>query len=199
VCTHVVFLSTFIKDVNIIKTKFLIIAPTGAGKDTIANTISTRFNLKVLLSYTTRKQRFPDEATHIFLSDEEANSILSTQTIIAYTEINGNRYFSTLSQLLQSDIYIVDPKGVSYLKSNQNLMPNTEKDCIYIKTNKDVRKDRILNHRKDNETEFNNRVNAEAEQFNSFLQSEEFDWVINNNYLNDALTVLSAIISCYNY
>jgi len=191
------FLPTHRKEVNIIKTNFLIIAPTGAGKDTVTNMLAAKYNLKVLLSYTTRPKRSPDDDTHIFLTENEAQDIIKTQTIIAITLINNYLYFSTLEQFINSDIYIVDAKGVEYIKANQHLIPDINLISIYIKTDKHIREDRLLNIRGDNKDIYIKRTESESEQFDNFLMNEGFDWVVNNNYIDDCFPVLCKIVDCY--
>lgn len=86
-----------------------------AGKSLIAKKVAEALGLNVVKSYATRKPR-PEElkkglenCDHIFVSDEEYDKL---ENITAETEINGARYCTTQEVLDNSDIYVIDPKGI---------------------------------------------------------------------------------------
>ena len=90
-----------------------------AGKSLIAKKVAEALGLNVVKSYATRKPR-PEElqkglenCDHIFVSDEEYDKL---ENITAETEINGARYCTTQEILDNSDIYVIDPKGIKDLK-----------------------------------------------------------------------------------
>jgi guanylate kinase len=185
------------KEVINIETKFLIVAPSGAGKDTMANNTAELWDLKVLVSYTTRPRRFPEENSHIFIDADTANFIKMNEIIIAHTQIGEYQYFSTLPQFLEADIYIIDPKGIDYLENNQELIKDIRLVKIYIKTDADVRQKRTLGIRKDSPEVYKQRTKDEFKQFENFLKNEQFDWVINNNDTEAGIYMLCKIISFY--
>jgi guanylate kinase len=183
--------------VIIIKTKFLIVAPSGAGKDRIANKLADVYDLKILKSYTTRPRRFPEEDSHIFIDVDTAHFIKMNEIIVAYTEIGEYEYFSTLPQFLDADIYIIDPQGIEYLENHQHLITDIRLVKIYIKTDFQIRQQRVLEHRKDNQQVYQSRTKAEYNQFDNFLRNEKFDWVVNNNVLQDCWYVISSLFELY--
>ena len=90
---------------------------TCSGKTTLAKTVAETLHMKVLRSYTTRPMREGENehtSDHIFISDDEVK--LFQGKIVAYTEINGYKYFVTKDMVMNSDIYIVDPKGYKMLE-----------------------------------------------------------------------------------
>ena len=93
---------------------FSLVGESGSGKTTIADMLAEKYNLSVLKSYTTRPPRVNDDS-HIFVSIEEFNKL---ENKIAYTEFNGNYYCATADQLDNSDIYVIDPDGIKYLKEH---------------------------------------------------------------------------------
>lgn len=142
-----------------------IVGRTGSGKDYLAKEFE-RFGYKILKSYTTRPKRYENEDTHIFISKEEANKIVDK---MAVTEINGYEYFSTISQVKENDIYIIDPEGLKTLtKSVNNKEPIY---VIYVFVDNNIRKEKAINRNSNTEQEiivFNNRNDSENEQFTEF-------------------------------
>lgn len=94
------------------KPLFLIVAPSGTGKTTLADMLEEWRGLKQVQSYTTRPPRKMYEKGHTFISDEEFDAL---EDIVAYTLYNGYRYCATASQLDKSGVYVVDIPGVESL------------------------------------------------------------------------------------
>lgn len=103
------------------KTKILLVGESGSGKDTVKDFLVNKYNLKPLLSYTTRPKRFKEENTHTFIDLDEYYHCKSKNNIIAETYYNENYYFATEEQLLESDVYVIDFDGIKYLKSHSNI------------------------------------------------------------------------------
>lgn len=95
--------------------KYLIIGRTGSGKDYYADIMEKEFGLKILKSYTTRKQRDENDNGHIFITPEEASTI--TDRIAEWKLDNGIEYFATKQQFNENDIYIINPKAAIDLLS----------------------------------------------------------------------------------
>ena len=102
--------------------KILIIGKSGSGKDYLANLLCSKtpfFHLSnnkgvvvkppylsQIISYTTRTRRPNEKDTHIFVEQFDPN----TETI-AQTTYHGHKYWATYEQLVNNDIYIIDPQG----------------------------------------------------------------------------------------
>lgn len=93
----------------------LLIGESGSGKNTVQDNLERQYGLKPLLSYTTRPKRTPDENTHTFINIDEFEKINKTEKIVAFTNFDNNLYCATEKQLEESDVYIVDVKGLMWL------------------------------------------------------------------------------------
>jgi guanylate kinase len=157
--------------------------------DSEEDNIDTKINF--ICSYTTRPKREGevDGKEHIFIDNDEADKLLKESNILAYTEINGCRYFTLADQLKDYNGYIVDPDGIKELiSSNKKYNLGINIAIIYIYASKDTRKHRYLsrvidskydisymNHLdadlmssiEDTLNEFYSRDNSETEQFDA--------------------------------
>lgn len=121
-------------------TKILLVGKSGSGKNTVQNYLVQKYGLKPLVSYTTRAKRFPEEDTHIFISMQDFLK-WKYDDFIAYTFYNDNHYFATKEQFEESDVYIVDTKGVEYIR---NLNVTTPYIIVYLDVPDDIRKRRLV-------------------------------------------------------
>lgn len=147
--------------------KYLIIGRSGVGKDTLADYMSD-MGLRQLLSYTTRPMRSPDEATHNFVTEEEAAQLTDR---VAQTTIDGYEYFATRHQLNLCDTYVIDPQGADELVRN---CPDMEFHIVYVMADHAERKARAIARAEDPETEakvFDSRDADESPRFDEFEKS----------------------------
>lgn len=153
-----------------------------AGKSLIAKKVAEALGLNVVKSYATRKPR-PEElqkglenCDHIFVSDEEYDKL---ENITAETEINGARYCTTQEILDNSDIYVIDPKGIKDLKercgSRYKLLQ------FYIYADADKRAARFV-ARGETKAKFEAREQSEGEQFCNYENNHGWDIIIYNNW-----------------
>ena len=104
---------------------WLLIGHSGTGKSAVADYMAKHHGLTVLQSYTTRPKRFDEERGHIFITEEEFAKL---KDIVAYTVFNNYKYGATAEQVENSDIYIIDVKGVEEFKN----LYKGEKTPIFI-------------------------------------------------------------------
>jgi guanylate kinase len=144
---------------------FTFIGRTASGKSLIIKNITRDLGLSQVKSYTTRKPRPTEleESDHIFI--EETDIEKYKDDIFAYTEIGKNKYFCTLEQIMNNDLYTIDPLGLMSLREKhiKNLMVVP----IYIYASIDVRVGRFLG-RGNTIDEFCERDIKEDEQFRAF-------------------------------
>lgn len=102
----------------------LLMGKSGCGKTTIANVLQEKYGWSSIRSYTTRPPRCPGETGHIFVTDEEFDTLTDR---VAYTEFSGYRYCATQQQVEENQIYVIDPDGYEFfLKSytgNKLILP----------------------------------------------------------------------------
>jgi guanylate kinase len=165
-----------------------ILGRTSCGKDTLVQKLCERTGLTAIMSYTTRPRRNNEGNTHIFSSREVYEQMQAEDNVAAYTEIAGNIYWTTIDQLFEHSVYIIDPKGVETLR--QLNLPNLRLVTVYINTPDNVRKDRALNKRGDDRFTFMKRDMAEREQFRTMLRNADFDYAISNIDMAKAYSVL---------
>ena len=161
---------------------------TASGKDSLVNKLCERTKLKQIISYTTRERRVNEGETHHFVTREDYETMRTNGEIAAYTEIAGNLYWTTVDQLYENDIYIIDPLGVKTL--HELNLPNLRLVTVYVNTPDDIREARALNKRKDNKAKFRTRDIAERSQFREMLKNADFDYSISNISLAKSYSVL---------
>ena len=110
---------------------------TASGKDRLVNKLCERTGLKPIVSYTTRPRRENEGNTHIFTTEDVYEQAKSNGNIAAYTEIAGNKYWTTVDQLYENDVYIIDPFGVKTLRELD--LPNLRIVTVFVNTPDDVR------------------------------------------------------------
>ena len=161
---------------------------TASGKDTLANKLCERTGLRQIISYTTRDRRANEGDTHIFISDEEYQSLEDSEQIAAFTQIGSYKYCCTINQLYENDIYVIDPIGVQHLRELN--LPNLKLVTVYVNVPDDIRKERALNKRGDDRLTFMKRDMAEREQFRAMLRNADFDYAISNLDVAKSYSVL---------
>lgn len=170
---------------------FCIIGETASGKDTLTKKLCENTGMKQVISYTTRNRRDNESDTHIFVDNSVYEQMKSDDKIAAYTEINGNRYWSTIDQLYDNDLYIIDPIG---MKSLEDLgLEDIDYCSIYINVPSDIRLDRAL-YRGDSLEDFFSRMKSETEQFVIMKAHGGFDYAISNLNEDKAYAVLKHIV-----
>lgn len=143
------------------KPLFLFVGKSASGKTTIANMLE-RDGYTQISSYTTRPKRHENEIGHVFITEEEYDKL---ENIMASTLYNGYRYCTTLEQIQDADIYVVDPAGVKTLLNNYDKL-NRSVYLVYFEASTYTRIKRMI-EREDNDTQIVGRL----------LNDEKDDWL----------------------
>lgn len=156
------------------------IGRTGCGKSSLTRTVANTLGLNILKSYTTREAREEEvenvDNDHIFVTKEDFDKL---EDLVAYTKIGDIEYGCTYEQLIDSDFYVIDPKGYMYLESRK--LPNLELVPIYIKATSYERKKRYIERNNTTVYDFDRRDNSENEQFELFEKKSKGIFTVNNN------------------
>lgn len=169
---------------------FCVMGESSAGKDTLVNRLCQISNFTQLISYTTRPQRQNEGATHVFVGEDVYTSMRENNEIAAYTYINNQHYWSTIDQLYDSDIYVIDPIGVQSLKALN--LPNLRIVTVYINVPEDIRRQRAM-ERGDSPSVYRARCISERNQFKDMKKNMDVDYVIPNVNKANAISVLKWI------
>lgn len=168
-----------------------IMGKTSSGKDFLSDKLCERTGLKQLISYTTRERRNNEGDTHIFVEENDYLQMQENNEIAAFTQIGQYKYWSTINQLYDSDIYIIDYIGLKKLRELN--MPNLRLVTVFINVPDDIREYRALNKRKDDKNKFRSRSFAEREQFRDMAKNLDFDYSISNIEWPKAFSILKWI------
>jgi guanylate kinase len=138
----------------------LLVGPSGSGKTTIANELYKSYGLSQVYSYTTRPKRGPKDIEHTFITDEQFDE-LDADNMAGYTEYNGYRYCSTMEQIEENDIYVIDPAGIDYFWENYSGGKNII--IVYIKASRQDIFNRLVE--RDGIEKANERINYDEQTF----------------------------------
>ena len=151
-----------------------IVGESGSGKTTIAEYIEREHGIKMMESYTDRPMRYPGETGHTFVTKEEFDSF-SHDDMIAYTEFGGHRYCCLKKDVLDFNTYVIDERGLIYLR--ENFEDEYDIVCIRVYSSLQNRLKRVGEE----------RVKRDVSMFNLKWYDYRFNYLIHNDYGKDRL------------
>ena len=142
-----------------------IVGQAGAGKDTVANILSIALNIPLLCSFTTRPMRDGEVngREHFFV--KECNT--PKEDMLAYTEYGGYKYWTELSQIKDTAIYVIDEKGIMDICER---FPDIELVNIYVAAKPETLKARGIAPER-----------MKRDEYRVTMDINSFDYVICNN------------------
>jgi guanylate kinase len=154
---------------------YIIAGKSGSGKDSVSDKLCTDYELRKVHSYTTRKKRKDELNTHIFVTTKEFDKIRND--LVAYTMFNGKAYGATNKQVNESDLYILDKKGILYFKEHYNNYKPFK--IIYLDVPEFMCRER-MKKRGDSTEEIEKRIQNDRIEFKGIEKLS--DVIISNKY-----------------
>jgi len=175
---------------------FVISAPSGTGKTTLVRLLLSRFpTLSFSISYTTRLPR-PGEVNgqhYFFVSEKEFKKSIAKGKMLEWAKVYGHYYGTPLTFVQEKiaagkDIVLdIDIQGAQAVKKK---MPEAILIFLIPPSWNELQR-RITSRSSDSPEEIKKRLEAAKKEI---LAAREFDYIVINDVLEDALKELVSII-----
>ena len=172
-----------------LKNLYCIVGHSGSGKTTIVEALQRRFGYVPLSSYTDRPQRYEGETGHIFVSTEDFYQL---KNMLAYTVFNGYQYGATQDLVDHSDLYVIDPPGIQFMKEKYN--SDRPSRVIGISASQDTLVAR-MRARGDSDAAIYSRLENDELMFDGM--DDICDVIIRNDNLDETLETVQSVINHY--
>jgi len=164
----------------------ILVGHSASGKTEIANELKRNYDMKKIITYTTRPIRV-NEVNGIdyhFVSEEEFLKLKEKDFFVETTYFNGYYYGSSKEDVKDENVVILDPLGVQNFKNSKldNII------VIFLNCDEEIRYKRMIN-RGDDPLKAKERLIHDREKF-SFDKISGIDEIINTsvfsiNYLSE--------------
>lgn len=178
---------------------FVLSAPSGAGKSTIANALrASQKNLSHSISVTTRPPR-PGESDGVhyhFITQEQFDEQAKNGDLLEWATVFGKSYGTPKApveqQLAEGKdlIFDIDWQGQQQIKAS---LPDDVVSIFILPPSLEELQKRLVNRASDHPNEINKRMDAALDEISHW---KEFDYVIINNKLDLAIHEAESILSC---
>lgn len=179
---------------------FIIEAPSGTGKGTIAKELLRQdSNIKFSVSVTTREPRFNEKegVDYYFISDEKYNELLKQDAFYECVDSQyGSRYGTLRSEVDsfinvgQDVLFDMDWAGARQMKSKA---PDDVVTIYLLPPSISELHQRLVNRGTDSDEIINKRMRLVLDKLSHW---QEFDYVIVNVSLEETVKKIQKIISC---
>jgi guanylate kinase len=175
---------------------FVISAPSGAGKTTLCrNVLENMPDIKFSVSYTTRspRQGEVDGVHYNFVDNEEFRGMIAGSEFIEWAEVHGNFYGTSRKKIAEMasagiDVLLdIDVQGARQVKEK---LPDSVLIFI-LPPSFEVLKERLTGRMTDTDEVIEKRLKKAADEIGEY---KNYDYVIVNNVIENALTELKSII-----
>ncbi len=167
----------------------ILIGPSASGKTEIAKILIKDYGFKKFVTTTTRSPRLNEinDMDYHFISINDFNNKISNKKFIEYVFYNDNYYGTTLEEIDDNKVLILEPKGLKeFLKLNDKNIVS-----FYIDASKETRYKRMV-ERKDKEEEILKRIHNDDKYFAE--SKKDVDYIIDNNSNETSLNKIAAQI-----
>lgn len=155
----------------------ILIGPSASGKTEIAKYLISKFAFKKFVTTTTRKPRYGEinDIDYHFIDIDTFQKYINEDKFIEYVNYNGNYYGTTLEEIDDQKVLILEPSGLLAFKK----LNNPKIISFYIDATLETRKDRMI-LRKDDPEEIIKRIENDDLYFLD-AKKEASHLVVNNN------------------
>lgn len=155
----------------------ILIGPSASGKTEIAKYLISKFAFKKFVTTTTRKPRYGEinDIDYHFIDIDTFQKYINEDKFIEYVNYNGNYYGTTLEEIDDQKVLILEPSGLLAFKK----LNNPKIISFYIDATLETRKDRMI-LRKDDPEEIIKRIENDDSYFLD-AKKEASHLVVNNN------------------
>ncbi|MEM7008194.1 MAG: guanylate kinase [Thermodesulfobacteriota bacterium] len=177
---------------------FIVSGPSGGGKTTLAKSMLHKLdNLRFSVSCTTRKPREDeiDGKDYKFISKDEFEDMVTNNKFVEHALVHGNYYGTPLSefdaaQKIGVDLLLdIDVQGAAQIKRNY---PDAV-FCFVLPPSIAILKERLVERNSNGEIDINRRLERAKEEVAPSIL-EEYDYIIINDDLDEALDAMHSII-----
>lgn len=180
---------------------FVISSASGAGKTTIAYEFLKQYqdvlNISKIITYTSRQKRQGeiDGKDYYFVTTQDFEKLKDQGFFLETTQYADNYYGSPKSILSalalgKSFIIVTDRPGALRFKK---LTPSAILIWIYVR-NLEVLHDRLMLRNSENAEQLEKRLQLAKQELEAEKESPAFDYHIENDDINDAVTQLKTIV-----
>ena len=173
-------------------------SPSGAGKTTLVNLLSTQDNFEISISHTTRQPR-PNETynkDYYFVNDDEFKRLINNEEFLEYAKVFDNYYGTTRTPVIdklnkgQNVLFDIDWQGADQIKNKKLdyklitffILPPSKEILFERLSNRDM-KDKLI-------------VEERMKQFErDVLHWINYDYVVINDNLDDCYSRIIKLIN----
>lgn len=171
----------------------ILIGPSASGKTSIAKELIEKHHFKKFITNTTRAMRVGEvnDVDYHFISREEFLKKEKDNKLIEYTLYNGNLYGTSIEDVSDDKVLIVDINGANkfYEKVKDKIM------IFYITCSLDIIKERMIS-RGDSKESIKARLALDKEYFD-ISKLHHYDYIINTD--NDSIEQIALdVVAKYN-
>tara|TARA_B100001027_G_scaffold63632_1_gene42999 strand:+ start:2392 stop:3024 length:633 start_codon:yes stop_codon:yes gene_type:complete len=173
-------------------------SPSGAGKTTLVNLLSSQDNYEVSISHTTRKPRYGEipNKDYYFVDDKEFKRLIHNQEFLEYAKVFNNYYGTTRTPIInnlnkgKNVLFDIDWQGADQIKNKQLdyklitffILPPSKEILFQRLSNRDM-KDKLI-------------VEERMKQFErDVLHWINYDYVVINDELNKCYLKIKNLIN----
>lgn len=153
----------------------ILVGPSASGKTEIANLLIEKYQMKRMITYTTRSMRIGEEngVSYNFVSKEQFLKMISEKEFVETVLYNDNYYGTRKKDVSFEKIVILEPLGL-YAFAQE--MPN-EIVSFYLDTKEVERINRMI-YRQDSMTDITKRIENDRKVFKDV---KNIDYVVSND------------------